>query len=271
MYTCSLCGDSYTVSTPAAGHQMVTDASVAAGCMTDGKTEGSHYAVCNAVIVEQKRIPASGHHYRTDLVPATMQRDGSVTRICVSCRAVESRDAILRVQSIKLSKVSYTYNGKIKKPGITVTDSQGSVLKEGMDYTLAYPKNAKDVGVYKINIQFTGNYSGTMAESFTIKPQSVSISKLSPKKGGFAVKWKKQKQNLSGYEISYSTSRKFTKKTTRSVTSGKGSATSKSVTKLKAGKKYYVRLRAFRTVKEGGKTKRLYSAWSKQKNVTVKK
>ena len=85
------------------------------------------------------------------------------------------------------------------------------------------------------------------------------------------MKWKKQKQNLSGYEISYSTSRKFTKKTTRSVTSGKGSATSKSVTKLKAGKKYYVRLRAFRTVKEGGKTKRLYSAWSKQKNVTVKK
>ena len=42
-------------------------------------TEGSHCAVCSAVIVEPKRIPASGHHYWTDLVPATMQRDDGET------------------------------------------------------------------------------------------------------------------------------------------------------------------------------------------------
>lgn len=35
--------------------------------------------------------------------------------------------------------------------------------------------------------------------------------------GGLFFLYGKQKQNLSGYEISYSTSRKFTKKTTRSA------------------------------------------------------
>ena len=270
-YTCRLCGNTYTVPIPATGHHPTEDPAVAAGCVTDGKTEGSHCSVCNTVIVAQERIPASGHHYRTDLVPATARQDGSITRICTSCSTVGSRNAIPQAKSIKLSKTSYAYNGKIKKPGITVTDSQGTALKKGKDYTLSYPNKAKEPGRYKVTVRFQGNYSGTAAVSFTIRPKGVAISKLIAKGSGFTVKWKKQKQALSGYEISYSTSRKFTKKTTRSVTLGKGSAVSKSVSKLKAKQKYYVRICVFRAVKENGKSKRIYSAWSKPKTVTTKR
>lgn len=45
----------------------------------------------------------------------------------------------------------------------------------------------------------------------------------------------------------------------------------KNVGKLKAKKKYYVRVRTYKTVKFGGKSVKLYSGWSKAKSVTTKK
>jgi len=122
------------------------------------------------------------HSYRTDIVPATARQDGSITRICVSCGTVESRSVITQAESLKLSKTSYTYNGKLKKPGITIEDSQGGMLTEGKDYTLVYPNHAKDPGIYKVAACFKGNYSGTIEGSFSIKPKAVAISKISPKK-----------------------------------------------------------------------------------------
>lgn len=211
------------------------------------------------------------HSYRTDIVPATARRDGSITRICVFCGMVESRSVIPQAESLKLSKTSYTYNGKLKKPDIMIEDSQGRMLTEGKDYTLVYPNHAKDPGIYKVAARFKGNYSGIIEGSFSIKPKAIAISKISQKKGGFLLKWKKQKKTLSGYEISYSTNRKFTKNTTRSVMTGKGIATSKSVSKLKTGQRYYVRIRAFRTLNVDGKQKRLYSAWSKSETVMADK
>ena len=179
----------------------------------------------------------------------------------------EYEHVIPQEESLKLSKTSYTYNGKLKIPGITIEDSRGRMLTEGKDYTLVYPNHAKDPGIYKVAARFKDNYSGTIEGSFSIKPKAVVISKILRNKSRLLVKWKKQKQTLSGYEISYSISRKFTKNTTRSVISGKGRATSKSVSKLKTGQRYYVRIRAFRTLNVDGKPKRLYSAWSKTETV----
>ena len=89
-------------------------------------------------------------------------------------------------------------------------------------------------------------------------------------KKGFLAKWKKQSAQTSGYEIQYSTSSKFTKKTTGTTTVKKSGTTSSKVNKLKAKKKYYVRVRTFKTVKIGGKTTKLYSGWSKAKSVRTK-
>lgn len=69
---------------------------------------------------------------------------------------------------------------------------------------------------------------------------------------------------VSGYQIAYSTNKKFKKKLTKTVNVKKVKATIK---KLKAKKKYYVRVRAYVTV--GGK--KVYGKWSKAKVLKVKK
>ena len=78
------------------------------------------------------------------------------------------------------------------------------------------------------------------------------------------VKWKKQTAQTAGYQIQYSTSSKFAKPKTVTIT--KNTSTSKAVTKLAGKKKYYVRIRTYKKVSG----KNYYSAWSKSKTVKTK-
>ena len=57
----------------------------------------------------------------------------------------------------------------------------------------------------------------------------------------------------------------------KSYTVSKNKTTSKTIKKLKGKKKYYVRVRTYKTVKVNGKSVRIYSGWSKAKAVTTKK
>ena len=82
------------------------------------------------------------------------------------------------------------------------------------------------------------------------------------------VKWAKISKQAKGYEIQYSTSSKFTKKTTKTVKVGSYKTTTKTIKKLKSNKKYYVRVRAYKNVK--GKTY-CSKKWSSKKVVKVKK
>ena len=80
------------------------------------------------------------------------------------------------------------------------------------------------------------------------KPSSTSITSVKAINNGFTVKWKKK--SCTGYQIQYSTSKKFTSKTSKTVKVTKPKTTSKTVKKLKAKKKYYVRVRSYKTVKK---------------------
>ena len=210
------------------------------------------------------------HRYESRVVKAGMAKEGSITEICTVCKHTRSETTVAAVQSIQLSGTTHSYNGKQQKPSVTVMDSRQKRLNEGTDYTLAYPTNSKNVGIYTVSIRFQGNYSGTETRTFQISPKKTAIARLSAGKKRFRIKWKKQKNQVDGYEIAYSLSSKFLKKTTKTVTAGK-SATSKTVPKVKAGKKYYVRIRAYKTVKIQGKQEKLYAGWSKVKKVKVKK
>ena len=94
------------------------------------------------------------------------------------------------------------------------------------------------------------------------KLPATSITSLSAKDNGFTVKWKK-KTKITGYQIQYSTSSKFSMKNTKTVKIKKAKTVSKKITKLKAAKKYYVRIRTYKGKK--------YSKWSKVKSIKTPK
>lgn len=228
-------------------------------------------SICGAV-KDTTSIPKTAHTYKNKKVTkrATTSKNGTFTAVCSVCGA-EQTEVIYAAKTIKLSKTSMTYNGKKQKPSVTITDAAGKRLKNGTDYKVTYPKKTQNVGKYTVTVTLKGNYTGTVKKTFTILPKNTAISKLTASKNTVTVKWKKQTKQTAGYEIQYSTSSKFTKKTTKTVKAAKNSMTSKKITKLKAKKKYYVRIRTYQTVKVGKKSTKIYASWSKAKTVTTKK
>lgn len=109
-----------------------------------------------------------------------------------------------------------------------------------------------------------GNYTGTQTVLFNIRGKKMPAPKLKAHSRALKVTWKKQKA-ITGYQIQYSTNAKFKKSKTKIVKIAKGRQTSKFIKKLKARKKYYVRVRSYKTTKIGGKTYNAYSVWSKTK------
>ena len=271
-FTCSICGDSRTEEIPAAGHSFSADWTIdeEATCAKEG-SKSHHCSVCGAV-TDITAIPKTAHNYKNKKVTkrATTSKNGTFTAVCSVCGA-EQTEVIYAAKTIKLSKTSMTYNGKKQKPSVTIMDAAGKKLKNGTDYKVTYPKKTQNVGKYTVTVTLKGNYTGTVKKTFTILPKNTAISKLTASKNTVTVKWKKQTKQTAGYEIQYSTSSKFTKKTTKTVKAAKNSMTSKKITKLKAKKKYYVRIRTYQTFKVGKKSTKIYSGWSKAKTVTTKK
>lgn len=210
---------------------------------------------------------ANGHKTQKTVAKATVSSDGKIVTNCSVCNEILSTEVIPKASDISLSATSYTYNGKVRKPSVTVKDDTGKKVSSAY-YTVSYAKGCKKVGTYAVTVKFKGNYSGTVGETFTIKPKSTSISKLTAGRKKFTVKWKKQATQTTGYQVQYSTSSKF--KNAKTVTVSKNKTTGKTVSKLKAKKKYYVRIRTYKRIKAGGKSTKLYSSWSKAKTVKVK-
>ena len=96
------------------------------------------------------------------------------------------------------------------------------------------------------------------------KPKSASIKKVKGAKKAILVTWKKV-SGVNGYEIQVATDKKF-KKNKKTVTIKKQKTTKTTVKKLKAKKKYYVRVRTYKMVNG----KKVYSSWSKAKSVKTK-
>lgn len=104
----------------------------------------------------------------------------------------------------------------------------------------------------------------TTKNTETVKPKKTSIKKLSKGKKKFTVTWAKV-SGVKGYQIQYSSDKKF-KKNNKSVTVTKQKTTKATVKKLKSKKRYYVRVRTYKTVNG----KKIYSSWSKVKSVKTK-
>lgn len=139
------------------------------------------------------------------------------------------------------------------------TDYNGKKLEPGKSYTY---------GVIAYN-KTTGNTVVSAPVTVTLpkvkKPDKTSLTKLSSSAKKITAVWKKI-SSCSGYQLQYSTDKKFSAKTTCTVKiTGKDKATT-TIKSLKKGKTYYIRVRTWK--KNDGKT--LYSSWSTIKGMKCK-
>lgn len=169
--------------------------------------------------------------------------------------------ATLSKSKITNIKKSYNYTGKAiqPKPVITLNNKK---LKLNTDYTITY-KNNKKVGLAKLIIKGK-KIKGTKTVTFKIVPKGTNIVKIKRAKKGFEIRWKKNLKQTTGYQIQYSMSKQFKK--AKTVTVSRNKTVSKRIKKLRGNKKYYVRVRTYKTVKG----KKYYSAWSERRSVKTK-
>ena len=238
--TCTKCNATVTEKLPAKGHTAVTDKGYPATCTTAGKTDGSHCSVCNTVIKVQTVINATGHKssaWITDKA-ASIGVKGSKHRECTVCKKVLETAEIPALSRISISKASvtlststYAYDGKAKKPGVTVK-LNGKTLKNGTDYTVSYSNNTK-VGTATVKITGKGNYTGSVSKTFKIKNdfKKATISGISNKSytgknitQSITVKYNgKTLKNGTDYTVSYSSNKNIGTATVKIT--GKGSYT----------------------------------------------
>ena len=187
---CETCGATESKSLSAKGHTEVVDKAIPATCTADGKTEGSHCSVCGAVIKAQTTITATGHKSSGWIVDktASIGVKGSKHKECTVCKKVLETAEIPALSRISISKASvtlststYAYDGKAKKPGVTVK-LNGKTLKNSTDYTVSYSNNTK-VGTAKVTIKGKGNYTGSVSKTYSIKNnfKKATVSSISTK------------------------------------------------------------------------------------------
>ena len=237
---CETCGATESKSLSAKGHTEVVDKAIPATCTTDGKTEGSHCSVCNTVIKVQTVINATGHKSSGWIVDkaASIGVKGSKHKECTVCKKVLETAEIPALSRISISKASvtlststYAYDGKAKKPGVTVK-LNGKTLKNGTDYTVSYSNNIK-VGTAKVTITGKGNYTGSVSKTYSIKNnfKKATVSGISTKAftgknitQSITVKYNgKTLKNGTDYTVSYSNNKKIGTATVKIT--GKGSYT----------------------------------------------
>ena len=238
--TCTKCNATVTEKLPAKGHTAVTDKGYPATCTTAGKTDGSHCSVCNTVIKVQTVINATGHKSSGWIVDktASIGVKGSKHKECTVCKKVLETAEIPALSKISISKASvtlststYAYDGKAKKPGVTVK-LNGKTLKNGTDYTVSYSNNTK-VGTATVKITGKGNYTGSVSKTYSIKNnfKKATVSGISTKAftgknitQSITVKYNgKTLKKGTDYTVSYSSNKNIGTATVKIT--GKGSYT----------------------------------------------
>ena len=264
---CKKCGETKDEQViPATGHDFTEWETIEeTSCTKEGITQ-RRCKICG--FTETKKLDKKAHEWGTEYTvdqPATFAADGSKSIHCKNCETISEAIAIPRINSVKISATAYTYSGGVKTPPVTVKDANGNALHNKTDYIVQYASGRKNVGTYKVIVTLKDNYSGKKTLSFTINPKGTAISSLSKSKKAFTAKWKKQSAQTSGYQLLYSTNSKF-KSRNKYVTVSSYKTTSKTIKKLAAKKKYYVKIRTYKSVSG----KKYYSGWSAAKTVVTK-
>ncbi|MBQ0038143.1 MAG: fibronectin type III domain-containing protein [Clostridiales bacterium] len=154
-YTCSVCGETYTGSIPATGHREEVISGKAATCTENGLTDGIKCADCDAILVEQDTIPATGHHYEKEVTAPTRTARGYTTYTCTICGEQYVDDYVNALKST--STLMTTGSGSLTAPvlssiknsadGVTVSwDAVSGAAQYRVFYRLSSDSTWKTAG-----------------------------------------------------------------------------------------------------------------------------
>ena len=200
--------------------------------------EGKKTRVCNTCTKQEEAVisPTGVHTYSKQVVLPTYDEQGYTIYTCEVCNYSYKDDF-----TDKLERPA-------EKPTVKPTEK---------------PTAAPTTSTITPNPSPTPN-SATTAPTIVAKPKSAKFKKVKAAKKAVSVEWKKV-GGVKGYQIQVATDKKF-KKNKKTVTIKKQKTTKTTVKKLKAKKKYYVRIRTYKIVNG----KKVYSSWSKAKSVKTK-
>lgn len=217
-----------------------------ATCKRDGtKTAKCSVKGCDMTDTVEDEGSKLAHKYGVVATKkATLSKNGKGDVECVRCGRYEGTATIKYAKTFKLSSTSYHYNGKAKKPTVTVKDSAGKTISSKY-YTVTYSTSTK-VGKHKVTVKMKGNYSGTKYLYYTIKPPKTTVTTITPYSKKLKVAVQKQSYQTGGYEIQYSTSKSFKSPKIKKVSGCKN--TTATLSSLKAKTTYYVRVRTYKWV-----------------------
>ncbi len=236
-----------------------------ATCKKDGtKTAKCYRAGCDKTKTVTDVGSRRTHKFETVATKkATLSKNGTGELICSYCGDFKDMVTIYKIKSVKASNCEY--NGKAQIPSITVKNSKGKIVSSKY-YTVKGYGSRKSVGKYKVKVTFKGIYKGSKTIYFNVTPPKYNVKKLVAGKKLLKVILANKSKQVKGYELEYSTSKKFTKSATKKKTVKSYKKTSLTLKGLKPKKNYYVRVRTYKTVKG----KKYYSAWCKVVKKKVK-
>ncbi len=181
-------------------------------------------------------------------------KEAKKKNIGLTCKKVFTKkygDKAFSLQAKAVKGANITYKTSDKK--VAVVDRKGKVTIKG-------------TGIATITVKATasGYNAKTLKVTVKVSPSKASALSLKTLRGRkLKVSWKKDGR-ATGYQVQYCTSKAF-KKGVKTITISKNKTVTKTIPKLTKGKRYYVRVRAYKSVKVNKKTQKLYGAWSSVK------
>lgn len=212
---------------------------------------------CGASYTED--IPALGHDWPDE--------NEYTVIVAPSCT-----EAGLGYRYCKRSGCNWYYSKTIAPTGHTIVVDPAvpatttmTGLTEGSHCSICNMVIAKQSVIPMLKSDSTEIGQDTKTQTDVIK--KTQIAKVTPAKKSFTITWKKTTSKCDGYEISYATRKNMKDAKVIRVAANKKSV---KIKKLKAKKKYYVRIRAYRNSKTTKGYSKNYSAWSKTKTIKTK-
>ena len=143
------------------------------------------------------------HVWVEELTPATLKADGLLVQICTNDNCGERRETVIpKVGTVKLSKTSYTYNGKAQVPTVTVKDANGKAIAKS-NYSVKYSNSkSTNAGKYTVTVTFKNQYSGSKKLNYTINQAANTLKIANATRKAKLADVKKKAVTVDGAKVS---------------------------------------------------------------------